>query len=80
MLDFKDEKKLVLEYFNSINEAKSENLIDIISKYTSDEFKMRCTHPFNELTGANKLLIICGCQLKIHLNLFNEGWIFFMLV
>ena len=38
MLDFKDEKKLVLEYFNSINDAKSENLIDIISKYTSDEF------------------------------------------
>ena len=55
MSNFKDEKKLVLEYFNSINEAKSENLIDIISKYTSAKFKMRCTHPFNELTGANQV-------------------------
>ena len=55
MFDFKDEKKLVLEYFTSINEAESENLIDIISKYTSDEFKMKCTHPFNELIGANQV-------------------------
>ena len=52
MPDLQQEKKLVLDYFNNIDKAKSENLIDIISKYTSDDFKMRCTHPFNELSGA----------------------------
>ena len=63
MSDLQQEKKLVLEYFNSINKANSENLIDTITKYTSSDFKMRCTHPFNELNGAeeiaNNLLIIC---------------------
>ena len=52
MPDLQQEKKFVLDYFNNIDKAKSENLIDIISKYTSDDFKMRCTHPFNELSGA----------------------------
>jgi len=55
MLDLKDEKKLVLEYFNSIDNSKNETLIDSISKYTSDDFKMKCTHPFNELNGAKQV-------------------------
>ena len=55
MIDFKQEKKLVLEYFNIIDDAKSENLIDSISEYTSDNFKMKCTHPFNELNGVNQV-------------------------
>ena len=40
MPDLQQEKKLVLDYFNNIDKAKSENLIDIISKYTSDDFKL----------------------------------------
>ena len=55
MIDFKEEKKLVLKYFNSIDDTKSENLIDSISEYTSDNFKMKCTHPFNELNGVNQV-------------------------
>ena len=39
MIDFKDEKKLVLEFFKSINNTKSENLIDVISNYTSDDLQ-----------------------------------------
>ena len=55
MSDLQQEKKLVLEYFNSINNANSENLINTIIKYTSSDFKMRCTHPFNELNGAEEI-------------------------
>lgn len=55
MSDFQQEKKLVLEYFESIKNANNENLIDTITKYTSSDFKMRCTHPFNELTGAQEI-------------------------
>ncbi len=55
MSSFENEKKLVLEYFNSIDNSNNENLINRISKYTSDDFKMRCTHPFNELNGAEQV-------------------------
>ena len=40
MHDLQQEKKLVLEYFNSINNANSDTLIEIISKYTSSNFVM----------------------------------------
>ena len=55
MSSFENEKKLVLEYFNSIDNSNNENLINRISQYTSDDFKMRCTHPFNELNGAEQV-------------------------
>ena len=55
MADLIDEKKLVLKFFKSIDNAKCENLIDTISKYTSDDFKMKCTHPFNELSGVKQV-------------------------
>ena len=55
MSSFENEKKLVLEYFNSIDNSNNENLINRISQYISDDFKMRCTHPFNELNGAEQV-------------------------
>ena len=55
MLNLQKEKKLVLEYFNAIDNSNKNNLIDTISKYTSENFKMRCTHPFNELSGIEEV-------------------------
>ena len=55
MLNLQKEKKLILEYFNAIDNSNKNNLIDTISKYTSDNFKMRCTHPFNELFGIEEV-------------------------
>ena len=68
MHDLQQEKKLVLEYFNSINNANSDTLIEIISKYTSSNFKMRCTHPFNELSGAEEIANNLWIPIK---NSFN---------
>ena len=55
MLNLQKEKKLILEYFNAIDNSNKNNLIDTISKYTSENFKMRCTHPFNELSGIEEV-------------------------
>ena len=55
MPDFQKEKLLVLEFFNAIDNADENNLVEIISKYTSKNFNMKCTHPFNELKGADKI-------------------------
>ena len=55
MLDLQEEKKLVLNYFNDLDNAENDELVEIISKYTSDNFHMRCTHPFNEIKGAENV-------------------------
>ena len=41
MLDLQEEKKLVLNYFNDLDNAENDELVEIISKYTSDNFHMR---------------------------------------
>ena len=55
MPDLQAEKKLVLDYLKDINESNIDSLSEIISRYTSDDFKMRCTHPFNELNGVEQI-------------------------
>ena len=55
MVNFQQEKKLILDFFNDLDSAKNEELVDIIFKYTSDNFYMRCTHPFNEIKGAENI-------------------------
>ena len=55
MADLQQEKGLVLDFLNNIDKAENKLLAETISKYTSDDFHMRCTHPFNELKGADKV-------------------------
>ena len=59
MTDLQEEKKLVLDYFNEIDSCNIDSLSEVISKYASEDFSMKCTHPFNELVsidlGANNL-------------------------
>ena len=47
MSDFQKEKSLVLNFIDEVDNASENNLIEIISKYTSNNFNMKCTHPFN---------------------------------
>ena len=55
MPNFQNEKKLVLDYWNEVDKCNNQDLEKIISKYTSNNFHMRCTHPFNELDGVEKV-------------------------
>ena len=53
MTDLQAEKKLVLNYFSEIDSCDIESLTEVISKYASEDFSMKCTHPFNELGSAD---------------------------
>ena len=55
MIDLQQEKKLVLDFLNSIDKTENKYLGETIFKYTSEDFQMRCTHPFNELKGAKNI-------------------------
>ena len=54
MSDFQKEKLLILNFINEVDNASEDNLIEIISKYTSKNFNMKCTHPFNEIIGIEE--------------------------
>ncbi len=56
MSDFQKEKSLVLNFINEVDNANEDNLIEIISKYTSNNFNMKCTHPFNEIIGIEEFV------------------------
>ena len=53
MADLQAEKKIVLNYFSEIDSCDIESLTEVISKYVSEDFSMKCTHPFNELGSAD---------------------------
>ena len=41
MTDFQKEKLLVLNFINEVDNSSEDNLIEIISKYTSKNFNMK---------------------------------------
>ena len=55
MLDLQNEKKIILEFLNEIDNSDEKKIPEILTKYTSNNFKMRCTHPFNELEGVDQI-------------------------
>ena len=55
MLDLQNEKKIILEFLNEIDNSDEKKISEILTKYTSNNFKMRCTHPFNELEGVDQI-------------------------
>ena len=52
MTNFQTQKKLVLNYFNELDKASIDNTMQVIKKYTSADFHLKATHPFNNLYGA----------------------------
>ena len=79
MSDFQKEKSLVLNFINEVDNASENNLIEKISKYTSNNFNMKCTHPFNEIKGIEEFATKFWFPIKNHLSLSKEEWISFML-
>ena len=55
MQNIQKEKKIVLDYLHDIDNCKNEDLVKVISNHTSENFHMRCSHPFNELKGAENV-------------------------
>ena len=55
MPNFQFEKNLVLNYIKELDNAGPESIAEIINKYASPNFHLRCVHPFNDLIGAEKI-------------------------
>ena len=53
--NLQNEKKIVLDYLNDVDNCKEEDLAKVISNHTSESFHMRCTHPFNEIKGPENV-------------------------
>ena len=80
MTDLLAEKKLVLDYFSEIDSCDIESLTEVISKYVSEDFNMKCTHPFNELGSidlvANNLwkpIKVSFSPIQRRLDIFYAG-------
>ncbi|MGL5687017.1 MAG: ester cyclase, partial [Vagococcus fluvialis] len=52
MSKYQETKRIVREYFEAIENATSENIEEVLSKYTSDDYLWRGVYPFREQIGA----------------------------
>ena len=54
---FQKEKNLVLNFYNALQSCKDEQLLEVLSKYCSDNILWRGFHPFNEIYGLKNLYL-----------------------
>jgi len=54
-LNFQSEKKLVLDFYEALQNCKSNNMSEILSLYCSEDLLWRGFHPFNEIIGTKNL-------------------------
>ena len=52
MSNYQDNKKLIQAYYAELDNAKEDNVADIIAKYTTEDFQWYGVYPFEEQRGA----------------------------
>jgi hypothetical protein len=55
MNNFQQEKKIVLDYYKSLDSANGNDITKVLKKYISDDYIWRVFHPFNEITDAKEV-------------------------
>jgi hypothetical protein len=55
MNNFQQEKKIVLDYYKSLDSAHGNDITKVLNKYISDDYIWRGFHPFNEITDAKEV-------------------------
>jgi len=50
--NFQDQKQLVLRYYNALDVANPNELVEVLEQFVSGDYLWRGYHPFNELAGA----------------------------
>ena len=78
MSDFQNEKKLVLDFYNSLENAADENISDVIKTYTHSDFRWRGYHPFNEINDQDQLADAFWSPLKKSLTSMQRRLDIFM--
>jgi hypothetical protein len=53
MSTHQENKALVLKYFAEMEASRGDGIVDVLRKYTSDDYQFLGVHPFNELKGAD---------------------------
>lgn len=51
-MELQDAKKLVLDFYRELDQSPPEAAADVLSQYTTGEYRWRGSYPFNELHGA----------------------------
>ena len=54
-LNFQNEKKIVLDFYNSVQKCRTDEIPEILSLHYSENIIWRGFHPFNEIQGIMRL-------------------------
>ena len=55
MNNFQKEKKIVLDYYKSLDTAQGDDITKVLKKYISEDYIWRGFHPFNEITDTKEV-------------------------
>ena len=55
MNNFQQEKKIVLDYYKSLDTAQGDDITKVLKKYISEDYIWRGFHPFNEITDTKEV-------------------------
>jgi hypothetical protein len=55
MNNFQNEKKIVLDYYKSLDTAQGDDITKVLKKYISEDYIWRGFHPFNEIIDAKEV-------------------------
>ena len=64
MSNFQEEKKLVLKYFDEMENAGYEDLKDVMEKYMAPEYNFKGVYPFREQEGIENAAEVFFIPLK----------------
>ena len=53
MADYQDSKALVLQFYEEFEAASADDVGNVLTRYTSSDYRFRGVHPFNEIAGAD---------------------------
>ena len=55
MSNYQQEKKLILDYYKSLDIAQGDNISKVLESYIAKDYIWRGYHPFNELSNAKEV-------------------------
>ena len=67
-LNFQNEKKIVLDFYNSVQKCRTDEIPEILSLHYSENIIWRGFHPFNEINGGNSVCELFWNPLKSSLS------------
>ncbi len=53
MANYQDSKALVLQFYEELEAASADDVGNVLSRFTSSDYRFRGVHPFNEIDGAD---------------------------